>query len=38
MKTIGPLGLHVGQRARRTQTATAPEVGLYAQITGDRRR
>jgi len=34
--TIGPLGLRVGQRARRTQTVTAREVELYAQITGDR--
>jgi acyl dehydratase len=33
---IGPLGLRVGQRARRTQTVTAREVELYAQITGDR--
>jgi acyl dehydratase len=33
---VGPLGLHVGQRARRTQTVTAREVELYAQITGDR--
>ena len=33
---IGPLGLHVGQRARRTQTVTAREVALYAEITGDR--
>ena len=33
---IGPLGLHVGQRARRTQTVTSREVELYAQITGDR--
>jgi acyl dehydratase len=33
---IGPLGLHVGQRARRTQTVTAHQVELYAQITGDR--
>lgn len=33
---IGPLGLSVGQRARRTQTVTAREVELYAQITGDR--
>jgi acyl dehydratase len=32
----GPLGLSVGQRARRTQTVTAKEVELYAQITGDR--
>jgi acyl dehydratase len=30
------LGLTVGQRARRTQTVTAREVELYAQITGDR--
>jgi acyl dehydratase len=36
MEPIGPLGLHVGQRARRTQTVTAREVELYAQITGDR--
>jgi acyl dehydratase len=36
MEPIGPLGLHVGQRARRTQTVTAHEVELYAQITGDR--
>ena len=33
---MGPLGLEVGQRARRTQTVTAREVELYAQITGDR--
>jgi acyl dehydratase len=33
---MGPLGLRVGQRARRTQTITATEVELYAQITGDR--
>src|SRR5262249_56622078 len=33
---IGPLGLAVGQRARRTQTVTAKDVELYAQITGDR--
>ncbi|HYB42940.1 MAG TPA: MaoC family dehydratase [Candidatus Methylomirabilis sp.] len=33
---VGPLGLRVGQRARRTQTVTATEVELYAQITGDR--
>jgi acyl dehydratase len=33
---IGPLGLRVGQRARRTQTVTVREVELYAQITGDR--
>ena len=36
MEPIGPLGLRVGQRARRTQTVTAHEVELYAQITGDR--
>jgi acyl dehydratase len=33
---IGPLGLSVGQRARRSQTVTAKEVELYAEITGDR--
>ena len=33
---IGPLGLSIGHRARRTQTVTAKEVELYAQITGDR--
>ena len=33
---IGPLGLSVGQRAQRTQTVTAKEVELYAEITGDR--
>ena len=33
---IGPLGLRIGQRARRTQTVTVREVELYAQITGDR--
>ena len=33
---MGPLGLRVGQRARRTQTVTVREVELYAQITGDR--
>ena len=33
---MGPLGLEVGQKARRTQTVTAREVELYAQITGDR--
>ena len=32
----GPLGLHVGQRARRTKTVTARDVELYAEITGDR--
>jgi len=36
MEPIGPLRLRVGQRARRTQTVTAHEVELYAQITGDR--
>jgi acyl dehydratase len=36
MEPIGPLGLRVGHRARRTQTVTAHEVELYAQITGDR--
>jgi len=33
---IGPLGLRVGERARRTQTVTTREVELYAEITGDR--
>jgi len=33
---VGPLGLRVGQRARRTQTVLARDVELYAQITGDR--
>ena len=33
---VGPLGLRVGQRARRTQTITERDVDLYAQITGDR--
>jgi acyl dehydratase len=33
---VGPLGLHVGQRARRTQTVTVREVALYAEVTGDR--
>jgi acyl dehydratase len=33
---IGPLGLRVGQKARRTQTVTARDVELYAEITGDR--
>jgi acyl dehydratase len=32
----GSLDVKVGQRARRTQTVTAREVELYAQITGDR--
>ena len=35
-KAVGPLGLTVGQRARRTQTVTEREVELYALITGDR--
>ena len=33
---VGPLGLRVGQRARRTQQITAHEVERYAEITGDR--
>jgi acyl dehydratase len=33
---IGPLGLRIGQRARRTQTVTAEHVELYARLTGDR--
>ena len=33
---MGPLGLRVGQRARRSQTVTAEAVELYARITGDR--
>jgi acyl dehydratase len=33
---VGPLGLRVGQRARREQTVTTREVALYAEITGDR--
>ncbi len=33
---VGPLGLHVGQRARRTQTITPRHLELYAEITGDR--
>jgi acyl dehydratase len=35
-RPVGPLRLCVGQRARRTQTVTARDVELYAQITGDR--
>ena len=35
---IGPLGLSVGQRARRSQTVTAKDVELYAVITGDRNQ
>jgi acyl dehydratase len=33
---IGPLGLRIGQRARRTQTVTARAVERYAEITGHR--
>src|SRR6185295_4230637 len=33
---MNPLGLTVGQKARRSQTVTAREVELYAEITGDR--
>ena len=33
---MGPLGLEVGQRARRTQTVTSQDVELYARLTGDR--
>jgi acyl dehydratase len=33
---MGPLGLRVGQRARRSQAVTAEAVELYARITGDR--
>lgn len=33
---MNPLGLSVGQRARRSQTVTARDVELYAEITGDR--
>lgn len=33
---MNPLGLSVGQRARRTKTVTARDVDLYADITGDR--
>jgi acyl dehydratase len=33
---VNPLGLSVGQRARRTKTVTARDVELYAEITGDR--
>src|SRR5439155_24573604 len=32
---IGPLGLHVGQRAERTKTVTDADLEAYAQITGD---
>jgi acyl dehydratase len=33
---MNPLGLEVGQRARRTKTVTARDVELYTEITGDR--
>jgi acyl dehydratase len=33
---VNPLGLSVGQRARRIKTVTARDVELYAEITGDR--
>jgi acyl dehydratase len=33
---MNPLGLEVGQRARRAKTVTARDVELYAEITGDR--
>ena len=33
---MNPLGLEVGQRARRSKTVTARDVDLYAEITGDR--
>ena len=33
---IGPLGLSVGQRARRTKTVTAKGGERYAEVTGDR--
>jgi acyl dehydratase len=33
---VNPLGLEVGQRARRSKTVTARDVDLYAEITGDR--
>lgn len=33
---MNPLGLSVGQRARRAKTVTARDVELYAEITGDR--
>ena len=33
---VGPLGLRVGQNARRSKTMIARDVELYAQITGDR--
>ena len=33
---MNPLGLSVGQRARRSKTVTTRDVELYAEITGDR--
>jgi acyl dehydratase len=33
---VNPLGLEIGQRARRTKTVTARDVELYTEITGDR--
>ena len=36
VERIGSLRLSAGQRARRTQTVTAKDVELYAEITGDR--
>jgi acyl dehydratase len=33
---VNPLGLEVGQRARRSKTVTARDVELYAEITEDR--
>jgi acyl dehydratase len=33
---MNPLGLAVGQKARRSKTVTAHDVDLYAEITGDR--
>ena len=33
---MSPLGLQVGQKARRSKTVTARDVELYAEITGDR--
>ena len=33
---MNPLGLEMGQRARRTKTVSARDVELYAEMTGDR--
>jgi acyl dehydratase len=33
---MNPLGLEVGQRARRSKTVTARDDELYTEITGDR--